>query len=66
MLSQWELCVAWQPEFHSGQPENIMQPFSLPDDASREIKLRLPNRLQRYTSLSLWVTDDDGSRIMSY
>ena len=54
--------LPWQPEFHSVQPENIMQPFPLPDDASCEIKLRLANWLQRYTLLKVWTTDVDGRR----
>ena len=31
--------LPWQPEFHSDQPENIMQPFFLLNDASCEIRL---------------------------
>ena len=59
--------LPWQPEFHSDQPENIMQPFPVPDDASGEIRSRLAYWLQRYTLLKVWTTTDDaGRRIMPY
>ena len=54
----------WQPEFHSDQPENIMQSFPLPDDASREIRLRLAAEIYFVESV-----DDGrrhGRRIMPY
>ena len=55
--------MPWQPEFHTDQPENDMQPFPLPDDASIEIRSRLANLLQRYTLLKVWTTDDDGRQM---
>ena len=37
-----------------------MQPFPYPSDATHKIWSRLANWLQRYSTLKVWTTDDDG------
>ena len=39
-----------------------MQPFPHPSDATHKIWSRLANRLQRYSSLKVWTTEDDDGR----
>ena len=39
-----------------------MQPFPHPSDATHKIWSRLANWFQRYSSLKVWTTDDDGRR----
>ena len=39
-----------------------MQPFPHPSDTTHKIWSRLANWLQRYSSLKVWTTDDDGRR----
>ena len=41
-------------------PQNLMQPFPHPSDATHKIWSRLANWLQRDSSLKVWTTDDNG------
>ena len=52
--------LPWKPEFWSNLPQNLMQPFPHPSDATHKIWSRLANWLQRYSSLKVWTTTDDG------
>ena len=53
--------LPWTPEFQPDVPQNLMQPFPPPDNASHKIWSRLAIWYKRYTYLKLW-TDDDGLR----
>ena len=46
--------VPWMPEFWSNLPQNLMQPFPYPNDATHKIWSRLANWLQRYSSSKVW------------
>ena len=50
------------PQFWSNLPQNLMQPFPHPSDATPIIWSRLANWLQRYSSLKVWTTTDDDGR----
>ena len=39
-------------------PQNLMQPFPYPSDATHRIRSRLAEWLQRYSSLKVWTTTD--------
>ena len=56
--------LPWTPEFWSNMPQNIVQPFPIPSDATHKIWSRLANWLQRYSSLKVWTTttDDDNGQ----
>ena len=54
--------LSWKPEFGSNLPQNLMQPFPHPSDATHKIWSRLAYWLQRYSSLKVWTTDDDDGR----
>ena len=50
-------------QFWSNLPQNILQHFPTPSDATHKIWSRLANWLQRYSNLKVWTTtDDDGRR----
>ena len=51
--------LPWKPEFWSNLPQNLMQPFPHPSDATHKIWSRLTNWLQRWMSLKVWTTTDD-------
>ena len=55
IVSQWGLSVAM--ETRSNLPQNLVQPFSYPSDATHKIWSRLANWLQIYSSLKVWTTD---------
>ena len=42
--------LPWEPEFWSNLPQNLIQPFPHPNDATCKIWSRLANWLQRYSS----------------
>ena len=42
--------LPWTPEFLSNMPQNIMQPFPIPSDATHKNRSRLANWPQRYSS----------------
>ena len=46
--------LPWKPEFWSNLPQNLMQPFPIPSDATHKIWSRLANWLQRYSSSKVW------------
>ena len=46
--------LPWKPEFWSNLPQNLMQPFPQPNDATHKILSRLANWLQRYSSSKVW------------
>ena len=60
----WGFLLPWKQEFWSNLPQNLMQPFSHPSDATHKIWSRLANWLQRYSSLKCGrrrtTMDDDG------
>ena len=56
------LPLPWKPEFWSNLPQNCMQPFPHPSDATYKIWSRLANWLQRYSSLKVWMTTTDHGR----
>ena len=45
VISQWGILLPWTPEFWSNLPQNLMQPFPHPNDATRKIWSRLANWL---------------------
>ena len=46
--------LPWTPEFRSDLAQNLMQPFSHPNDGSVKILLRLAHWLRRYLSLKMF------------
>ena len=46
--------LPWKPQFWSNLPQNLMQPFTHPNDATYKIWSRLANWLQRYSSSNVW------------
>ena len=54
--------LPWKPEFWSKLPQNLMQHFPHPSDATHKFWSRLVGWLKRYSSLKVWTTtdDDDG------
>ena len=54
--------LPWKPEFWANLPQNLMQPFPHPSNATHKIWSRLADWLQRYSSLKVWTTEDDGRR----
>ena len=58
--------LPWKPEFSSNLPQNLMQPFPHPIDATHKIWSRLANWLQRYSSLKVWTTMDDDGPLVYY
>ena len=50
----WSYLLPWTPEFRSDLPQNLMQPFSHPNDGSGKILLRLAHWLRRYSSLKIF------------
>ena len=46
--------LPWTPEFRSDLAQNLMQPFSHPNDGSDKILLRLAHWLRRYSSLKMF------------
>ena len=52
--------MPWKPEFRSNLPQNHLQPFPRPDDATYKIWPRLVNWLQRYWSSKVWISSLKG------
>ena len=50
IISQWGFLLAWTPEFWSNLPQNIMQPFPTPSDATHKIWSILAHWPQKYWS----------------
>ena len=59
-------CCYGNQEFWSNLPQNLMQPFPHPSDATYNIWSRLAKWLQRYSSLKVWTTDDDDGPLVYY
>ena len=52
----------WTPEFRSDLAQNLMQPFSYPNDGSDKISLRLAHWLRRYSSLKMFTDGQTDGR----
>ena len=48
-ISMGGFLLPWKPEFWSNLPQNLMQPFPHPSDATHKIWSRLANWLHRYS-----------------
>ena len=46
--------LPWTPEFLSDLAQNLMQPFTHPNDNSDKISLQLAHWLRRYSSLKMF------------
>ena len=60
-LKLWPLFdvrIQFNPEFKSDLTQNIIQPFTLPNNASDKIWLQSAFRLQRYSCLKMWTHTD--------
>ena len=58
--------LPWKPQFWSNLPQNLMQPFPHPSDATHKIWSKLANWSQRYSSLKVWTTTDDDDGPLVY
>ena len=58
--------LPWKPEFWSNLPQNRMQTFPHPSDATHKIWTRVANWLQTYSSLKVWTMTTDGRRPLVY
>ena len=56
IISQWGLSVAMETRALIQSPQNLMQPFPHPSDATHKMWSRLAYWLQRYSSLKWWMT----------
>ena len=54
IISQWGFLLPWKLGFWSNLPQNLMQPFTHPSDATHKIWSRLANWLQSYSSSEGW------------
>ena len=52
--------MPWKPEFWSNLPQNLTQPIPHLSDATHKIWIWLAYLLQRYSSLKVLTTDDNG------
>ena len=46
--------LPWKPEFRSNLPQNLMQPYPHPNNATHKIWATLAYWLQRYSVLKMW------------
>ena len=58
--------LPWTPEFWSNLPQNHMQPFPHPSDATHKIWSRFANWLQRYSRLKVWTTMTEDGPLVYY
>ena len=58
--------LPWKPQFWSDLPQNLMQPFPHPKDATDKIWLKPAIGLLRYICSKMWSTTDDDEGALLY